>query len=323
MSVQLEPSVRDALEARRPVVALESAVVTHGLPRTPTALPAPPSGWSSSRPANGELAALLHRAVLQAGATPAMIAILDGALRIGLNDADITRLAEIEHPAKAAARDLAFAITRGGAAGTTVAGTLAACTLATPPLRVFATGGIGGVHRGWSTHPDISADLLELSRSPVCVVSSGAKSILDLSATLEALDSLAVPVVGFRTDWFPRFFSSGAGGLRVSARVDSARAAAELCRHHWTTLGRTSAVLLLNPVPETAALPDDEVEAHIARAVEEADRRSIRGPQLTPFLLGRLTELSGSRTLYANIALLESNASLAAEVARELSKLEA
>jgi pseudouridylate synthase len=311
--------VSEALERGGPVVALETAVVTHGLPRRPVALQGAPAGWSAGSPANVEAARLLKRTVSGAGATAAMVAVDQGQLVVGLDDAGLERLAADEGAAKASARDLAALAVSRRSGGTTVAGTLAACALMTPMIRVFATGGIGGVHRGWSAHPDISADLMELARTPVCVVCAGAKSILDLPATLEALDALGVPVVGYRTDFFPRFFTCGDEALRVSARVETAAEAARLCALHWGAMKRTSAVLLVQDCPAAWALEAREVEAAVASGLAGAERAGVRGAEVTPYLLSHLVAATGERSLLANVAILEANARLAAEVSRAMS----
>jgi pseudouridine-5'-phosphate glycosidase len=267
-----------------------------------------------------------------------MIAVINGALRIGMDDPDLERLAEDQFAAKASNADLAWAMSAGKTAGTTVSATLAACAMARhampnqigdracPGIKVFATGGIGGVHRGWMKSPDISADLRALAATPVCVVSAGAKSILDLPATLEALQMLGVPVIGYRTNWFPQFHSTGepisAGSslsrsdcLPLFNRIDDPCAAADLCRTHWTTLGLSTGILLCHPVPREFAVDHLEIDLAIAEAERLAEHRHTTGPKRTPFLLNELARLTEGRSLRANIALLLNNATLAADIA--------
>lgn len=283
-----------------PMVALESAVITHGLPF----------------PENLGLARDMENEARGQGATPATIAVLDGRICVGLNAVQLDRLARGQGLAKISSRDLASALVKGQTGGTTVAGTMAA---AHPTgIRVFATGGIGGVHRRVDSAPasafDISADLVELSRLPMIVVCAGAKAILDLRATLEVLETYAVPVVGFQTDEFPAFYSSSSG-LPVSARADSPEEVAYIASVHWE-LGQRSAVLVAQPPPHDCALPSRTVEEAVARAVEEARRMKVRGQDVTPFLLKRVKVLTGGESLRANLALLLNNARLAAQIAR-------
>ncbi len=278
-----------------PVVALESSIIVQGFPR----------------PDNLELGVALAAAVRAAGATPAILAVLDGQIRVGLNAVDLARLATTDGIIKAAARDLGPLIARGGSGATTVAASLAIAQAA--GIQVFATGGIGGVHPDHGGPPDISADLVALSRTPLLVVSAGAKSILDLPATLEALDSLGVPVVGFGTDIFPAFFTADSG-LPVPMRLDHVAEVARAFSVHCG-LGLQSAMLVANPPPAAAALDRGEVDALVAQAGEEARRSGITGPGLTPYLLAALDRLSGGRTRVANRALALANAELAALIA--------
>lgn len=316
MTVIVHPEVDAAVRDGRPVVALESAVITCGLPRRTLAeLGVEHVLEGLDGPANLAAAQAMQRAVRRGGAIPATTAVLDGQLMIGLDDAQLARVAGSgPHGPKAASRDVSGVLE--GIAGTTVSATLLACALAARPIRVMATGGIGGVHRGWTRRPDISADLTQLARSPVCVVCSGAKSILDLPATLEMLETLAIPVLGYGTDRFARFYADGApeDGVR---RVDSAAAIGAICRRHWT-LGCPGGVVAARPVPAEHAIPASEVEAALAATLSDAESAGIGGAALTPFLLRGLAERTGGRTIAANLALLESNASLAAEVACSL-----
>jgi pseudouridine-5'-phosphate glycosidase len=312
---ELSPEVSDALRAGRPVVALETAVLTHGLPRAPMAAPGGIAGWDASIPANLALSTLLERTVRAAGAVPATVAMVDGRLHAGVTPDMLGRLAQDTGARKLSARDLGPAAAQRASGGTTVAGTLVAAAIA--GIRVFATGGIGGVHRGWTERPDVSADLSALARAPVAVVSAGAKSILDLPATVEALDALGVPVVGLGTDRFPRFISPGDASLGVSAVAADACEAARLCAAHWR-FNPSTGLLVANPPPAAHAIPASEMESVIARAVEEADRRGIRGAAITPFLLDAVQRATGGRATAANVAVLVANARAGAEIARAL-----
>jgi pseudouridine-5'-phosphate glycosidase len=294
--------VRSALADGRPIVALESTLIAHGLP------------W----PANVETAQAAERAVREAGAIPATVAVWRGRPTAGLAAWQVEELARAKDVLKASRRDLATAVAGGRTAATTVAGTmyLAHCA----GIRVFATGGIGGVHRGAAQPFDVSADLVELARTPVLVVCAGAKSILDLPRTLELLETLGVPVIGYGTDWFPAFYVRDSG-LPVSAREVDAAGAARLFGVH-VSMGGAGAVLA-QPVAEHVALTADEIEAAVGRAEAEAAIRGIRGGALTPFLLSRLADLTAGRSLRANQALVVANAGLAARVAVELSRASA
>lgn len=299
--LKIHPEIRDELAAGRPVVALETAVLTHGLPH----------------PHHLEAITRMSAAVRRAGAAPAVIAAMDGHLCVGLDAAQIARLAAAPAARKLAARDLALALTERVDGGTTVSATLVAARLA--GIRAFATGGIGGVHRGWQRRLDVSGDLLELARTPCVVVSAGAKSILDLPATLEALEALGVPVLGWRSERMPRFYSRGADDLKLP-RVDDLERVAALCRLRWGALGQPGGVLLANPIAEEHALDDATLEAAIESAVERARAQQIHGAALTPFLLGALEAATGGRSVAANLALLEANAELAAQLAVQLAK---
>jgi pseudouridylate synthase len=296
--LEIAEEVRDALGAGDAVVALESTIVTHGLPR----------------PDNLDTARAVEAVVRTHGAVPATVGVVAGRLRVGLDDAALERLACGPGAAKASRRDLAAAVVSGATAGTTVAATLHVAHLA--GIAVFATGGIGGVHRGAERTFDVSADLAELGRTPVVVVCAGAKSILDIPKTLEVLETHGVPVLGYRTEEFPAFFSR-ASGHRVDHRVDSVEALAAVVAVH-RRLGQPTGVLVGNPVPAAAAVPAAEIDECLARSLAEAERAGVRGKDVTPFLLGRLCELTGGRTLAANIALVRSNAALAADLAAAL-----
>lgn len=296
----LSPQVRSALEQGLPVVALESALITHGF--------APPS--------NLEIARRMEMAVLESGACPATIAVLDGRVHVGLSDEELTCLASDSSARKISLRDLPLAVAQGASGGTTVAATIYLAHRA--GIQVFATGGIGGVHR---EHPeDVSADLFALASVPVVTVCAGAKAILDLPRTLEMLETLGVPVIGYNTDEFPAFYSRRSG-LRVGGQVRTPEEIARIARAR-TALGMKTALLICLPVPEAAEIPAEEVETLIAYAVEEAEAANISGPSLTPFLLKRLVELTGGRARRANEALLINNASLAGRVACALARTE-
>jgi len=302
--IHLSREVARALSASAPIVALESTVITHGLPY----------------PENLQLAQNMEFTVREQGATPATVALLDGKVLIGLNITQLERLARGKATRKISVRDFAPAIIQKAIGGTTVAGTLAAAHAA--GLRVFATGGIGGVHRqapaGINDPIDISTDLTQLARTPLVVVCAGAKAILDLPATLEMLETLGVPVLGYQTDEFPAFYSRRSG-LAVSARVETPLEIAEIAYTHWQ-MGFTSAVLVANPPPEEHALSPDAVDGSIQQALDEAQAQGLRGQGVTPFLLKRVSELTGGDSLRANLALLLNNARLAAQIACALSK---
>jgi pseudouridylate synthase len=292
----LSPEIIKAQQLNQPIVALESAVITHGLPR----------------PYNLNLACELEAILRHDHVTPATVGIIDGKVHIGLNQAELQRLANEPKTRKISRRDFGIAIATKECGGTTVAGTLIAARSA--GLRVFATGGIGGVHRD-STF-DISADLEELSRSPLVVVCAGAKAILDLPATLEVLETRGVPVIGYQTDEFPAFYSRSSG-LPVPARADTPAQVASIANAQWET-GINAAVLVVVPPPAEFATPAEEVEESIRQALAEAEQQKIHGAAVTPFLLGRVSELSGGVSLQANLALLKNNTLIAARIAKEL-----
>jgi pseudouridylate synthase len=293
---EIAQEVTRALNFGTAVVALESTVITHGLPQ----------------PQNLALARDMEKQVRDHGAVPATVALLDGKIRIGLADADLVRLSESPSTLKVSHRDFATAIVKKMDGGTTVAGTMYAANMA--GIQVFATGGIGGVHKESSF--DISTDLRALANTPMIVVCAGAKAILDLPATLEYLETMGVPVVGYQTDEFPAFYSRESG-LGVSVRLDSPKEIGDFARAHWN-LGMKSAILVTNPVPESEAISKSEMEPIIARASEEAVRHGIHGQKLTPFLLSRISELTNGKSMKSNLALLLNNAALAAEIAKAI-----
>jgi pseudouridine-5'-phosphate glycosidase len=296
--------VSDALAGGRPVLALESTIITHGMP------------W----PRNLETTRQVEQAVRDAGAIPATIAVTDGRGRIGLSAAELERLARVgPAAAKCSRRDLAATMVGGASAGTTVAATMILAHLA--GIRVFATGGIGGVHRGAAGTFDISADLQELARTPVAVVCAGPKAILDIGLTLEYLETLGVPVVGYRTDDLPAFYSR-TSGFGVDCRLDTPEALAGLMETQLA-LGLTSGMVIANPIPDAAALDASKVEVLIEQATRAAMSAGITGKALTPFLLQQVEELTGGQSLEANIALVTNNARLGAEVAAALAARQA
>ncbi len=300
MSLPLEfsPEVRAALDAGAPVVALESTIITHGMPF----------------PQNRDTALAVEAEVRAAGATPATIAVMHGRIHIGLSADALDRLVIAPDPLKLSRADLAVCLAQGRVGATTVAATMICAHLAGIP--VFATGGIGGVHRGAETSFDVSADLNELAATPVSVVAAGAKAILDLPKTLEVLETLGVPVIAFGQDAFPAFWSRDSGH-RAPLRLDSANAiaAAHLMRRR---LGLPGGQLIANPIPPDAEIPRSEIDPTITAALIEAKTQGIAAKAVTPFLLGRIFELTMGRSLTANIALVRNNARLAAAIAIEI-----
>lgn len=333
--VLVHPEVRDALADGSPVVVLETAVLTHGLPREPMdAVPAVfghrlSEGvlWDEDAPANLATSRGVSQLVRSLGGVPASCCVLDGVLRVGIDPDEVERLAG-ETVEKCSTRDLARVVASGGSGGTTVAGTLAIMDAAnarlsrdgTNRLRVFATGGIGGVHRGWSQHGDVSADLRALASTRALVVSAGAKVILDLPATCEFLDTNQIPVVGWRVGHLPRFTVQGVPGTLEIPMVDDLDRLCELCRHHWGTLDREEAVLLMNELPGELAMEAMLVEACLGEGLEQAAAAGVNGLEVTPFLLDHLARSTGGGALQANIALLLNNARLATEAAGSLAR---
>ena len=297
----LSPEVAEALIAGRPVVALESTLITHGLPY----------------PDNLAAARRSEAAVRGGGAVPATIALHDGRILVGIEPHRLAELAQARGVPKVTRQNLAGVLGHAGWAGTTVSATMIAAHLV--GIHVFATGGIGGVHRGGQDSMDISADLDELARTPVAVVCAGPKSILDVSRTLEVLETRGVPVVGWDTDELPGFFSRRSGH-RAPLRVAGPAEAATLMSRH-ARLGLASGILFCVPVPEEAALPQDEAEAAIEQAVREIDERGIHGPAATPAVLARVAELTGGRSVNANLALIENDSRVAASLAVALASL--
>jgi pseudouridine-5'-phosphate glycosidase len=292
--IQISKDVLRARDDGRPLVALESTIITHGLPY----------------PENLETALAAERIVQENGAFPATIAIVSGRLRAGLSESEIAMLAKAEDASKASRRDIGPLMAKGATAGTTVAATM--CIAAGAGIRVFATGGIGGVHRGAETSFDISADLAELARTQVAVVSAGVKSILDIGKTAEILETLSVPVLGYRTSEFPAFFSRSSG-VRLDQRFDNAESVAEAIACHWAT--GSGGVLIANPIPEAESLDGPAIDGAIEKALSAAHAQGIAQKDVTPYLLSRVAEFTSGRSMAANKALISHNAHVAAEIA--------
>lgn len=305
MSMHIHPEVAEGLASGQPVVALESTVLTHGLPHGEGALE------------NLGVARQLERAIRDQGAIPATIALLDGLIWVGLSTEQLTRLCSAPSPRKLSARDLAIASAQGGTGGTTVAATVRVAYAA--GISVFATGGIGGVHRGWQDSLDISADLSALATTPICCVSAGAKSLLDLGATVELLETLGIATVGVGTDALPHFTAKGTGAPRLPHRMDDPALLARAFRLH-SSLCESAFLVFQNP-PAEHALPAELSDVWTSQAVAEARDAGATGSLETPFVLRRIAELSSGRSVLANVALLTENASLAARIARHLSSL--
>ncbi|MFC1655068.1 pseudouridine-5'-phosphate glycosidase [Myxococcota bacterium] len=297
-AVVIRKEVLRAMESGRPVVALESAFIAHGMPY--------PDGVTC--------ALELSKIVRECNAEPAVIAVLEGAVRVGLNQAQIDYIGASDDVRKVSRRDLAAVVASGQPGATTVSASMFCARSA--GIDVLVTGGIGGVHRGAENSMDISADLAELARTEVVVVCAGAKAVLDTGRTLEVLETLGVPVIGFQTAEFPGFYSRGSGHM-LDHRVQSIEEAAEVIRAHWE-LGLGGGLVIANPIPENHALDRKEIESHIEALQEEADLCDIHGAELTPFLLKQLTDRTKGRTLKANFALLRHNAQVAAEIAGAL-----
>ena len=295
MQIKIAHDVEEALRKNLPVVALESTIISHGMPY----------------PENLETARVVEQVVMDAGATPATIAIIDGVVHIGLTQEALTTFAQAKNVKKVSQRDLAFVIAEGLSGGTTVATTMYLAWRA--GIRVFATGGIGGVHRGAETSFDISADLKAFAEIPITVISAGAKAILDLPKTLEYLETMGVPVVGYQTDDFPAFYHSRSG-LKLSLRADTANQIASLM-HAQDNLKLNQGILVANPIPVDHEMDARVMNQAIQTAIQEAEQQHIKGAALTPFLLGRVKTLTGGDSLKSNIALVKHNAKIAAQIA--------
>lgn len=287
--------VRDALETGKPIVALETTIISHGMPY----------------PQNIEMARKVEAIIRAEGAVPATIGIMDGKVKIGLNEQELEAFATNKQVDKVSRRDFPYMLASGRIGATTVSATMIGAALA--GIRVFATGGIGGVHREGETTMDVSADLTELARTNVAVVCAGAKSILDIGRTLEFLETHGVPVVGYKTDEFPSFYARESG-FGVDFRLDEPSQVAEVLRAKWA-LGLDGGAVIANPVPAESALKQEEIEGVIQQALDEAKAQHITGKKVTPFLLARIKELTDGRSLATNIALVYNNAKVAAQLA--------
>ncbi|MDO7643687.1 MAG: pseudouridine-5'-phosphate glycosidase [Reinekea forsetii] len=297
--LDIHPEVAEALANNRPVVALESTIISHGMP------------W----PDNAQTALLVEQTIRDAGAIPATIAVIDGRLKAGLTESEIAILARAGQAViKCSRRDLPFVCATGQHGATTVAATMIIAQMA--GIRVFATGGVGGVHRGATQTFDISADLQELAKTSVAVVCAGIKSILDLALTREYLETLGVPVLGYQTSSLPAFYTRSSSET-VDYRLDSAQAIARFLAVKWR-LDLNGGVVIANPIPEAAAMPEEIIKTAIETALAEATAQQIHGKASTPFLLARVAELTGGDSLASNIQLVLNNARLAADIAIEL-----
>ncbi|MEY8802760.1 pseudouridine-5'-phosphate glycosidase [Leisingera sp. XS_AS12] len=301
IDIRYSAEVQSAKDEGRAIVALESTIITHGMPY----------------PQNVEVAAQVEQDIRDAGAVPATMAVLDGVLHVGLEPEQLQALGQAKGVAKISRADMPACIATGGTGATTVAATMIAARLA--GISVFATGGIGGVHKGAETSFDISADLLELAQTPVTVVAAGAKAILDVPKTLEVLETQGVPVIAYGQDSFPAFWSAQSD-LKAPLRMDDA---AQIARAHATrqAMGLPGGQLVANPIPAEDEIAAEDLAPVIAQAQSEADAQGIAGKDVTPFLLSRIFELTEGRSLTANIALVRNNARLAARIAQELNKL--
>ena len=298
MTYLLSQEVKEALKNNSPVVALESTIITHGMPY----------------PENVAMARSVEDDIRAAGATPATIAVLNGQLHVGLNADQIEALSTATAPLKLSRADMALAMVGGKTGGTTVAGTMIAASLA--GISVFATGGIGGVHRGAELTFDISADLQELAQTPVTVVAAGAKAILDLPKTLEVLETLGVPVIAYGQDELPAFWSRNSG-LKAPLRLDHPEEIAK-AHHMRAQLGLSGGQLIANPIPKEDEIPRDVLTPLIEKAIREAEAKAITAKEVTPFLLKTILDLTNGKSLVANKALVRNNARLAAEIAKHI-----
>jgi pseudouridine-5'-phosphate glycosidase len=299
LPVVISDEVKTALSEKRAVIALESTIIAHGMPY----------------PQNLESALQLQNVARERNVTPAICAVIGGELKVGLNDVDIEILAKSERVLKLSRRDLGFAVHQKAHGATTVSTTMMLAAAA--GIRIFATGGIGGVHRGFEKSFDVSADLLEFTRSPVAVISAGAKVILDLSATLEYLETLGVPVIGYQCDEFPAFFYNHSG-LPLHWRMDAVATLADYLEVHWATIN-AAGVLIANPIPAEFELPFEMVESALDKALRKADELRIQGKYLTPFLLKEINELTSGQSLKSNMELVKNNVVLACDIAKCLS----
>ncbi|ABW18212.1 pseudouridine-5'-phosphate glycosidase [Alkaliphilus oremlandii] len=299
--LEIKPEVKKALEEGKAVVALESTIISHGMPY----------------PKNVETALNVEKIIRENGAIPATIAILNGKLKVGLSEEEVAYLGKAENVVKTSRRDIPFIVSQKLDGATTVASTMIIAALA--GIKVFATGGIGGVHRGAAETMDISADLQELANTDVAVVCAGAKSILDIGLTLEYLETQGVPVVGFKTEELPAFYTRKSG-FKVDYKVDSAEALANALKAKWD-LGLKGGMVVANPIPEAYQMDYDTINTAIEAAVIEADKKGIKGKESTPFLLSKVKEITEGKSLEANIQLVYHNAKVGAQLAVELAKL--
>jgi pseudouridylate synthase len=291
--------VSQAILDRRPVLALESTLITHGLPF----------------PKNIETALLVENITRENGVTPATIAIMNGRIKIGLSKVELERLTEDKHVTKASVRDIPFILSKKLNAGTTVASTLFCAEYA--GIKVFATGGIGGVHRG--DDQDISADLIELSKRPIAVVCAGAKAILDLPRTMEFLETYSIPILGYRTDTLPAFYTAESA-YKLPARVDDIASLVDVLKIHWQ-LGASSGVIVANPIPAIDEIPAEIIGPVISQALEKAEKQSINGKAITPFLLNEVSLATKGKSMQANINLIINNVRLGALLAQRINAI--
>ena len=299
--LSITPEIKEALESGKPVVALESTILSHGMPY----------------PENIEFAHKVEEVVRNEGAIPATLAIMDGKLKVGLNAEELEIMCKAENVAKASRRDVAVYLATKQTAATTVATTMIIASLA--GIKIFATGGIGGVHRGASETMDISADLQEFANTPVCVVSAGCKSILDIGLTLEYLETFGVPVLGYKTSEFPAFFSD-TSGFGVDYKVNDPKEVADILRTKWD-LGLKGGALVCNPIPHEYSMDHNVIDKAIDKALDMAKEKGIRGKATTPFLLATIKDLTGGESFASNLQLAYNNAKVASQIAVEYSKL--
>jgi len=299
--LSITPEVEEAIKQGKPVVALESTILSHGMPY----------------PENVEFAHKVEEVVRSEGAIPATLAIMDGKLKVGLNEDELMIMCKAENVAKASRRDVAVYLATKQTAATTVATTMLIASLA--GIRVFATGGIGGVHRGAQETMDISADLQEFANTGVCVVSAGCKSILDIGLTLEYLETFGVPVLGYKTSEFPAFFSD-TSGYGVDYKLESAEEAAKIIKTKWD-LGLKGGALVCNPIPHEYSMDHEVIDKAIDKAQEMAKEKGVKGKATTPFLLATIKELTGGESFASNLQLAYNNARVASKIAVEYSKL--
>ena len=299
--LSITPEVAQAIAENRPVVALESTILSHGMPY----------------PENVEFAHKVEEVVRNEGAVPATLAIMDGKLKVGLTEEELMIMCKAENVAKASRRDIATYLATKQTAATTVATTMLIASLA--HIKVFATGGIGGVHRGAQETMDISADLQEFAHTPVCVISAGCKSILDIGLTLEYLETFGVPILGYKTEEFPAFFSD-TSGFNVDYKVEDAKEVAKICKTKWD-LELNGGVLVCNPIPHEYSMDHKIIDKAIDEALAMAKEKGIRGKATTPFLLATIKELTGGESFASNLQLAYNNAKVASQIAVEFAKL--